>query len=221
MGCDIHSLIQVKEYGEGPWVTVEKRVNGDPRDYDMFAILANVRNGYGFAGLTTGQGFIPIAQPKGFPQDTAVTDGEHIDGLWMGDHSHSWLTLSEMLEYLKTCEARRTKKCGVISWRTYLVWRKTGGYPESYSAAVSGPGIRTVSTDEAERLVLDNFKEKFSGPFNDDPALVDRVYVKVSWEIAYGDVENFIGLVERMRQVARNFGTRSNDEVRLVFGFDS
>ena len=43
----------------------------DSRNYDWFSILANVRNGMGFAGVVTGQGFNYISTPKGVP---------HIDG---------------------------------------------------------------------------------------------------------------------------------------------
>lgn len=39
------------------------------RNYDLFAILADVRNGRGFAGIVTGTGFDPISDPKGLPDD--------------------------------------------------------------------------------------------------------------------------------------------------------
>lgn len=94
MGCDIHSFAEVRK--EGKWVKVGKvfpnpyhdpeRPNSveedgfewnakltdhpyDCRNYDMFAILANVRNGRGFAGCDTGDGFRPIAMPRGMPKD--------------------------------------------------------------------------------------------------------------------------------------------------------
>ena len=41
----------------------------DGRNYDWFAILADVRNGRGFAGVSTGEGFNVIAMPKGLPED--------------------------------------------------------------------------------------------------------------------------------------------------------
>ena len=37
----------------------------------LFAILAGVRNGYGFAGCDTGDGFRPIAPPRGLPGDVS------------------------------------------------------------------------------------------------------------------------------------------------------
>jgi hypothetical protein len=41
------------------------------RNYDLFAILADVRNGRGFAGVVTGTGFDPISNPRGLPRDVS------------------------------------------------------------------------------------------------------------------------------------------------------
>lgn len=71
----------------------------DGRNYNLFAILADVRNGRGFAGSYTGEGFNPIAEPKGIPNDLSpeVTESFHY---WEGDgHSHSWFTLQDLLDY--------------------------------------------------------------------------------------------------------------------------
>lgn len=45
------------------------RVFWDDRNYNVFGILADVRNGYGFAGVDTGDGFVPIDSPRGLPDD--------------------------------------------------------------------------------------------------------------------------------------------------------
>lgn len=67
MGTDIHSVAQVRK--DGKWLTVLQDVCGDGRNYDTFAMLANVRNGRGFAGVKTGDGFPFIAEPRGLPDD--------------------------------------------------------------------------------------------------------------------------------------------------------
>lgn len=96
MGADIHLITEVKENGvwkqnidkifKNPWykedeknktkdqqwkLALEEYISNPPdsRNYDWFAILANVRNGRGFAGVKTGQGFDVIAEPKGLPND--------------------------------------------------------------------------------------------------------------------------------------------------------
>ena len=67
MGTDIHSIAQVKR--DGQWVTVAIGIAGDQRNYNTFAMLANVRNGRGFAGCWTSTGF-----PRGLPEDLAAVD---------------------------------------------------------------------------------------------------------------------------------------------------
>ncbi|TXH55263.1 MAG: hypothetical protein E6Q97_09160, partial [Desulfurellales bacterium] len=67
MGTDIHSIAQVKR--DGKWVTVAIGIAGDIRSYDTFAMLANVRNGRGFAGVRTSTGFPVIHEPRGLPND--------------------------------------------------------------------------------------------------------------------------------------------------------
>lgn len=93
MGTDIHSVIQVQ--ADGAWRTVAQRPGKDDRNYDTFAVYADVRNGVGFAGISTGEGWTPIAQPRGLPPDFEVWRESH-HGTWMGDHSYSWLTLAEI-----------------------------------------------------------------------------------------------------------------------------
>jgi hypothetical protein len=105
MGCDIHIFAEVKI--EGKWEVVKEKVfkgyqdepTSEPfgfRSYDTFAILANVRNGRGFAGVKTGEGFIPISEPKGLPDDVSEKvkgSAEHWD---LDGHSHSYHTLKDL-----------------------------------------------------------------------------------------------------------------------------
>lgn len=96
MGCDIHPIAEVKENGvwrlntdevfknpyyredekdkpkDEQWDWSLNQFDSTPsrsRNYDWFSILANVRNGYGFAGVPTGQGFDVIKHPNGLPDD--------------------------------------------------------------------------------------------------------------------------------------------------------
>ena len=73
MGTDIHLVVQVRRDGAWHFVDIpkEERYGNilDHRWYDLFSILGNVRNGYGFAGVTTGSGFVPISDQRGLPKD--------------------------------------------------------------------------------------------------------------------------------------------------------
>ena len=93
MGCDIHLHIETKT-ADGTWAAVpfrDKYAQGKDKDgyaqvnydglfkdplyvgrhYNVFAVLANVRNGRGFAGVRTGSGFVPIDLPRGVPRNAS------------------------------------------------------------------------------------------------------------------------------------------------------
>ena len=72
MGTDIHSIAQVQV--DGTWRTVAVGVGGDPRSYSMFAMLADVRNGRGFAGIKTSDSFPVIHEQRGLPSDLVLND---------------------------------------------------------------------------------------------------------------------------------------------------
>lgn len=77
MGTDIHSIAQVKRGGQ--WVTVAIAIAGDQRYYNTFAMLANVRNGRGFAGCWTSTGFPVIHEERGLPSDLVLAGPEDRD----------------------------------------------------------------------------------------------------------------------------------------------
>jgi len=121
MGTDIHTIFQ-KKTPEG-WEDIDSDYE-QKRHYYLFSWLADVRNGYGFAGVLTYDPVIPLSKPRGYPPDFQVEDDYHkiarssLRGsgesywieedqdpkdpdhlnLWMGDHSHSWLSGQEILE---------------------------------------------------------------------------------------------------------------------------
>jgi hypothetical protein len=98
MGCDIHPYAEVR--CDGKWARADIEVPSD-RNYWAFGVLANVRNGSGFAGCYMGEPVTPIAEPRGLPPDTSIADNDaeydSPEYIWLGDHSHSWVTLAELL----------------------------------------------------------------------------------------------------------------------------
>jgi hypothetical protein len=102
MGTDIHFKFQKKDAG-GSWQDIETNYDGG-RHYLLFAVLADVRNGYGFAGIVTHEPLVPITDTRGLPRDIELVDDYYrkSDEFGFGDHSHSWLTSTEMLEWFKT-----------------------------------------------------------------------------------------------------------------------
>lgn len=77
MGTDIHGVFQRRDKTTSQWVDVPSNYKQD-RHYQLFAVLAGVRNGHGFARVRTGEAVKPIAEPRGLPKDFALIDeGSH------------------------------------------------------------------------------------------------------------------------------------------------
>lgn len=221
MGCDIHMIVQVRD-GES-WRTVEVpnldykkdskysfqreevRYRGySDRNYDAFAILANVRNGTGVAGCDTGDGFEPIAEPRGFPKDFALDSEDDHCGVWMGDHSHSWLTLAE----LEACDwTRTTKQRGWVNGVELKRMRDAGeDRPKSWCGGVSGGRTKHVTLQELDRRIQQPVK-------ND----LEYTYAVFEWEETYSEAAG--RFYSDFLPILRTLG--EGEDVRIVFGFDS
>ena len=225
MGTDIHGVFQ-RYTNEQGWEDVPSEY-GQGRHYQLFAVLAGVRNGRGFAGARTGEAVKPIVEPRGLPDDfqhdgfynhyvpavecvypwgreDRTKHPEDYDNpleVWMGDHTHSFLYSSEMLEWFKA--ASKVLRLGVITLDEYLAWDKVSP-PGDYCAGISGPGIRVVDQPDYENVA------------SAEPGALDLpvTHIRVFWEqdlrqeLAY-----FFDEVRRLQDL--------HGEVRFVFGFDS
>lgn len=163
MGADIHAGFQkrVKDAeGNESWEFIPDHKYQGNRHYFLFGWLANVRNGYGFAGCDTGDAIRPLAKPRGLPEGLVplaepVTEWQYDAPEWrqfyhnggddFGDHSHSWLTSTEILEGSKNFSS--VNKRGIISIAEYVAWDKKT--PLKYwSGGIWGKGHRTVDQPE-------------------------------------------------------------------------
>jgi hypothetical protein len=109
------------------------------RCYNLFAQLADVRNGTGFAGVDTGEGFLPIAPQRGLPEGCDNEEGE------FGDHSFSWLTLAELEAY----DLDRVTVCrGIVDRKTYEAWDRKGS-PDNWCGGISGPDVKIITDAQA------------------------------------------------------------------------
>lgn len=86
MGCDIHGFLEVKIKDQ--WYAFTKIP--DDRDYDMFGVLADVRN---YANVE------PISQPRGVPEDASVITKFEVERYGSDGHSHSYLTVDDIKTY--------------------------------------------------------------------------------------------------------------------------
>lgn len=90
------------------------------RSYALFAMLADVRNNYNYK---------PICQPKGLPADISDVVRREADRWGDDGHSHSWLTLQELLAYDWDQTATVT---GWVTKDKAEQYRRTGKRPSSW-----------------------------------------------------------------------------------------
>jgi hypothetical protein len=240
MGTDIHSRAEVRSY-DGGW-----RMIADPvfkndyfhderpvsernvpylieplnwRNYELFALLADVRNGRGFAGVDTGERITPVLgfeEPtRGVPAD-ASEEWKKIVEDWGADmHSVSWLTLAELMAIDLTAPVVHR---GIIDPAQYLKIRESGFVEKP--TAWYGYGSKPVITP---------------AQYDQGVTHIDGIQADVSyqWETTLGDgVPELARVIPELTANALKIGqhpgwgqtdTREPDyeSIRVVFGFDN
>ena len=188
MGTDIH--IAAEFFADGRWHLADIRPTED-RNYRAFAILADVRNGYGFAGFSTGEVVVPISEPRGLPEDISpelrekierevadVDDNQDEDWFWLGEHSFSWVTLKELMDYDLDAPIQ---VCGYVSTDEAQRYRQSGEVPRSWAAWTPQPGFERI---------------EWQVPLRDSAPLIQTLMDEIK-------------------------GLGEPEKVRLVFGFDN
>ena len=222
MGCDIHCYAErknkdgkweivgnVKKEEDG-WVSIDYEPYHD-RNYNLFAILANVRNGTAFAGCETGEGFNPISNPKGVPSDASE------DYEWVGDgHSHSYFTLRELLDYDWTQTTQLQGWVNMVDWENFNLYGKKDS-PKNYCGMISGKSVECISEEEADKL--------FEGLSRKERIEVAKLhsnkYALAKWTMKYSQcADNFLSnTITELLKLAG--GTKGIDDIRIVFFFDN
>lgn len=136
MGTDIHLAVQARLNDKWEDTNTHVPAHARERNYELFAFLADVRNGYGFAGVKTGEPVVPQFADRGLPDGEGERD-------YLGDHSFTWATLRELYEAPWDTTFTST---GVVYESTYLAWDRTGS-PRSWCGGIMGKDI--VVIDEA------------------------------------------------------------------------
>lgn len=171
MGTDIHSMVEVYRHryarpGEtvtGRWTPLGEEIFAsrwsksrtesplESRNYDMFALLAGVRNGVGFAGLKRGDPIRPLSEPRGVPEDASFAWRAEVDSWDVDMHSHSYFTLAELIEFEASgAFDQPIRRTGAISAEAYEELKRTGEKPTEWSGSIGGFGIQTLSVDDYE-----------------------------------------------------------------------
>lgn len=236
MGTDITALVEARtdsgwepviqkiwpndgfsQRGESPFAPAPRL----PRDYSLFAVLADIRNrnnrgtvsqrmievpGVGEITMTydTDNGghetIDPIDSPRGVPADASELWKSFIASTHPGFHDPSWLTLQEMED--ATNWDQPMKLDAVIPAKDYEKFKSTGELPALRPQEAGGPGVTIVTMEEYD-------------------AGITGTMVRVRWEVPSLREEMPIiwwALLGMMGLTAPD-GDRSR--IRLMFVFDS
>jgi len=226
MGTDIHVCVERRV--NGVWNAVLKTRGYSKEDslywldidrnYSLFAILADVRNGFGFAGCDTGDGFVPISKPRGLPPDVSAKILRDYDEGW--GHSISWLTLQEILDYDWT---QITKRRGWVNGIEYFNWiqynRRLGESPDSWSGGMYGPDIKHITVAEMDEEIkkIEQQNSHYHDQIKAIEETLKNVYCKVEWEQPYYKCcrRFWSDVIPQLLRLGKP------EDVRLVFWFDN
>lgn len=239
MGCDIHFYVEKRDTETGMWNLVDELVRegeGDDayvstnyhkafysgRSYNLFSILADVRNGRGFAGVKTGEGFQPISDPRGVPEDASDGYKQLVESYGVDGHSHSFHTIRQLLDY---DWAQTTGLQGWVNfsgWEDWSEWAREGGNgPDSYCGGVSGPNVQHIDAAAMDALVA---KYRALPTKEEREAFAVQhhsTYALATWTVPYyRAAENFLSST-LPRLLALAGSTSRMDDVRCVFFFDN
>lgn len=226
MGTDITMYAEVRKNRQwmkvgkvfkNPWYSADRPENDwntpltdhpyDNRNYDLFAILADVRNGRGFTGCVTSRGFNPIAPQKGIPND--VTQEVKTIFEDYGGYGYSWFTLKELKDYDWN---QTVTHVGVLSESEYKTMKETGKHPKCWrSGCISGGNIVVVDANTMDKI--------FNGTIERNRRL--EYYVQGEFPaMTYRDCcETFVeDTIPALEALVPDGGT--DEDVRILFCFD-
>lgn len=217
MGCDIHCYAEVKTNNKwkkvgsifkNPWYIWYKDNNKevpknekeftdspyDGRNYNLFSILAGVRNDYNI---------LPISNPKGLPNDISnEVRGKY--SVWEDDgHSASWLTTKELKEY--DWKNKTANYSGWFSIKDYVKF-KNGEDNFGYGKDVGGAMVVKISQEEADLMLYKNNFDKNKSYY------VYCEWIESCYESSRFFVDDTIPTLEKLG---------NPEDVRIVFWFDS
>jgi hypothetical protein len=242
MGCDIHMWAEIRKRDK--WESTEdvfdneyydpkreSKVDSDGyewnaektdqpytgRNYGLFGILADVRNGRGFAGCDLGDKKNIIAEPKGIPEDASVKVKAGAFDYGEDGHSHSWFTLKELqdFDWKQTALLR-----GIVDPEGYIEFTKKGK-PQSYCGDVSGHKVQKITNEEMDDyLKSDTYKlHKKLQKSNNHKELnwQQSFYTKVGWEESYKESvgTHWFEVLKNLKKLGKP------EDVRIVFFFDN
>jgi hypothetical protein len=181
----LDNIFDRKPAGVGEWTSMGDKDIDVGRDYDMFALLANVRN---YDNVKPFDG-----ADRGLPDDVSPAMEKICEGWGVDGHSHTWYGLKELLEMDWDTKGEALSS-GVIpldtpetigTMETYVEWVKTPfderKSPKSYCRSVYAINAKTISEEEAQKIL--------SGETPRNPETI--YYVQAQWRQSNADLAGF------------------------------
>ena len=182
------------------------------RNYVVFAVLGNVRNGYGFAGIHTHQPLPYMSDSRRFPDDLS-DEGKRWFDVRGGNHSATWVDLRDVLIFDWEQGVHQTGVLDLPAWAEYR--SAPNGLPQSWSGDISGTSVRYVHHAEMDRQL-----QLFRAAHGRDPKSFGEDGIlyctRMQWVHPLSDFAT--PFLDRMRMLAMQVGEAPT---RLVFDFDS
>lgn len=141
MGRDIHIFVEhFREPNYASIVATGNRhsrwfyvpgVTYKERNHKLFCMLTDTSNcpwdssSVDHDGVQKCYGYMPIETPRGIPQDVSESVKNMIK-YESDEHSHSYFTLKELLEYRGFAQPLKEKTTGCLPLELYLKWRDQG-----------------------------------------------------------------------------------------------
>lgn len=175
-------------------------LNPEGRHYNLFAFLADVRNGVGFAGVYTGDRVEPQFPFRGVPDDAACV---HEDDHWLGDHSFTWATLTELLA--APWDIKFTSG-GFVNEREYEAIDESG-VPTVWCADIVGKNIVKLTPLQYNEMIAEKTRDESK-----------QYYIFWQW-----DWQPLINC-DFKRWLERDLvplASGDTDTIRVLMGFDS
>jgi len=215
MGTDIHLQIEVKINGGWKWINSYLPLGickwayiplDTNRNYYLFSMLANVRNG---------DMFEPISEPKGLPEDISDELYDYYYKGNLGDHSYSYLNAKELKDYFERTKNKIATEEGYVNIQNYKEF-KLNGEPNSYCGGVGGTNVEIISNEKMEEIIKNNIEsdKSYYTLVSWNKKYVDFIGWDVYWKYSnLNDFKEFIYVDGKPKCVI--------EDVRIVFGFDS
>lgn len=137
------------------------------RNYVLFSVLADVRNTRSTSNIfdpsmeyEERDSILPIALPKGVPDNASKRWRKEVKRWGVDFHSHSYFTLQELLDAIEAGAFNQTiLQRGYVSLGQYLDYMDHGITPDGWASYTSGPSMKTEEwealSDEQKKPYLD------------------------------------------------------------------